>query len=489
MQGWQLLIGATFFRGQHGARWRRTALAAALSLLPGGAHGAYITMVDHGPSSNRVNVMFLGDGYTASEIGTTYVEDVNAMWAHMFGDGEDPFPRYRNFFNAYRIEVISNQSGADIPPLGVFKDTALDASYYFDGVTERLLGVNTTKANAAVTAGVAGSGLPVDIRLVAVNDGRYGGGGGSLAVYAGGNSQAPEIALHELGHSFAGLADQYGGLPGLYDGPEPFQPDITKSPTGQKWSQWLGYDQPKIGSIGAYEGGGYYDRGLFRPSLNSKMRTLGNPFDAVGRESIILSIYDHVDPLDSWLSNSAALTDPTSLWVETVDPAVIGIEWLVNGQLVSGADGESFRLRDFGFGAGSYTVTARATDTTDWVRIHRDVLEQSVAWDVVLTSLGDTNADGLVNIFDVNLISANWNQPGPAGDVNADHIVNIFDLNLVSANWTPTGSGASVPEPGAMLLFAMGGFTLSGIALRSWLGRHLATRTWSNRGIHPSSGP
>jgi len=54
---------------------------------------------------------------------------------------------------------------------------------------------------------------------------------------------------------------------------------------------------------------------------------------------------------------------------------------------------------------------------------------------------GDVNSDGIVNIFDINFVSSNWNGPGPAGDANGDHIVNIFDINLISSNWNATGSG------------------------------------------------
>src|SRR5262245_34602245 len=100
MEGQLLFIGNVFLRTLRDLGWRRIALAATLSMSPEIASGAYITMVEHGPSSNRVNVMFLGDGYTASELGTTYVNDISSMWAHMFGNTEDPFPRYRNFFNA-----------------------------------------------------------------------------------------------------------------------------------------------------------------------------------------------------------------------------------------------------------------------------------------------------------------------------------------------------------------------------------------------------
>ena len=79
---------------------------------------------------------------------------------------------------------------------------------------------------------------------------------GNYTVFAGGNPSATEIALHEVAHSFANLADEYtaageGGQGGsLYAGPEPAQANITASPGGQKWAQWLGYDQPGIGVIG-----------------------------------------------------------------------------------------------------------------------------------------------------------------------------------------------------------------------------------------------
>jgi Dockerin type I domain len=68
---------------------------------------------------------------------------------------------------------------------------------------------------------------------------------------------------------------------------------------------------------------------------------------------------------------------------------------------------------------------------------------------------GDVNYDGVVNIFDINLVSSHWNEPGPMGDANADGVVNIFDINLISANWTPAGA-ATVPEPAALVLAVIG---------------------------------
>lgn len=348
----------------------------------------YVTVVNNGPSSNRVDIVFLGDGYTSTQIDSTYTTHVQNAVSYILNQSQEPFARYHNFFNVHRVNVVSNQSGADVPPLGIYRDTALDASYYYDGVTDRLLYVNTSKATTALNNGLAGSGITADIKFVTVNDTRYGGGGGSMAVYAGGNSLATEIALHEVGHSFGNLADEYAYTTQTYTGGEPYSPNTTKSPTGAKWSRWLGYvdpAHPELGAIGAFEGAGYYTNGLYRPSANSKMRSLNRPFDAVGREALILAIYGYVDPLDTWLATGGTLTDPASLWVDTVDPSVINVDWFVNGQSVGVDAGETFRLQDYGFGAGTYSVRSHAYDGTGWVRLDSNLVWQDVTWNVVLT--------------------------------------------------------------------------------------------------------
>ena len=150
-----------------------------------------------------------------------------------------------------------------------------------------------------------------------------------------------------------------------------------------------------MSAVGAYEGARYYTYGLYRPTLNSKMRALGQPFNAVSREKIIRDIYALVDPLDAWRPNASPIaeTDP-ALWVDVVDPDVILVEWKVDGTVVPGASGESFRLADFGVAAGTYTITARAYDPTDWVRIDRSQLEQSVSWTVTVVDAGSLDADG-----------------------------------------------------------------------------------------------
>ena len=405
----------------------------------------YVTIVDNGPSSNRIDMAFLGDGYTTSQIATDYASHVQSTLDHFFDGNEDPFPRYKNFFNAYRVNVISNESGADRPPEGIYRDTALDASYYFGGPKEKLY-INNYKANDAITeSGLTTPQFSIEMKLVTVNDTIYGGGGGVYAVFAGGNSSAWEISMHELGHSFSGLADEYvyAGYNLTYNGAEPIAANITASPTGDKWSHWEGYtdpDHPEMGAIQAYEGAaGYYAHGLFRPSQNSKMKSLDRPFDAVSREKIILDIYDHVAPLDGALDSAELLVDPASLWVDVVDPEVIKVEWYVDNQLVVGATGETFD--PLSLGPGEYEITARAYDDTPWVRTDLSKLEQRVDWSVTVTPIPepatDFDGDGNVDVADVNALTAVGNlvvgvpvsQTDAKFDLTVDGIVDSTDLD------------------------------------------------------------
>ncbi len=219
------------------------------------------------------------------------------------------------------------------------------------------------------------------MRFVTLNSTKYGGGGGTYAVYAGNDPSSTEIALHELGHSFAHLGDQYDyGDSGNYSGSEPSEPDVTKFSSGDKWSEWLGYDQPGVGVIGAYEGARYYETGLYRPSENSKMRSLGQPFDAIGREAFIQRIYQYVRPIDAALATENPVSSSATLWADVVDPLVIQTQWYVDDQLIAGATGPYFVPADYGFGSGTHTVTLSAWDNTDWVRRGTEALQEQRQW-------------------------------------------------------------------------------------------------------------
>lgn len=373
------------------------------------------TVMNNGDSSNRVDMIFVGDGYQASEIASTYSDHVDDTLSAFFNPGIAPFPRYQNFFNAHRVNVISNESGADDPLNNIFVDTALDATYNTSGI-DRLLYFNTTKANTAVNTALSGSGIDIDMRLGSVNSEKYGGGGGQWAVWAAGNTVALDIAIHEVGHSFANLADEYYTSGQSWDGGEPNQVNVTSDPSLGKWDRWLGYDDPDsdIGAIDYYEGARYHEFGLYRPSENSMMRSLNRPFDAISRERFIEEIYLEVDPLDSWLDENGTYSGDDTLWVNSVDASVINVEWFVDG-ISLGLLGESVSLTSLSLDAGSYSIQATAYDSIldhsfsgnslDWWRLNdTSLLEQSVSWSVIV-SVPEPGSRSILGLIGLAMLS------------------------------------------------------------------------------------
>ncbi len=271
----------------------------------------------------------------------------------------------------------------------------------------------------------------------------YGGGAaGRYAVFAGGRETGTDVAFHEMAHSFHGLADEYGGG-GAYLGAEPLSVNVTTSSEGAKWAHWIGYEQPGIGTIGVYEGANRYDSDIFRPSPNSKMRTHTQPFDAVSREEIILDIYDYVDPLDSWLDNSTLLANPDILWVDVVDPTVIQVDWYLDGQLLLKNAGGSFMPGNLNLAPGSYEVSALAYDSTDWVRVQREDIQQLTTWQIVLTpsTRGDFTGDGLLTAADIDLRTAAARElrDEMLFDLNDDELVDQRDREI----WVEEPAGTS----------------------------------------------
>ncbi|MEL7497782.1 MAG: M64 family metallopeptidase [Planctomycetota bacterium] len=372
---------------------------------------AYDTVINSGDSSNRVDMIIIGDGYTAGQINTDYVDHVNGTINHFFNNaGSAPLNRYKNFFNVHRVNIASNESGADKPNDNVYVDTALDASYSWGGNVERCLYFNTSKANMAVFNALSGTGIDMDdgMLLGTVNDSKYGGCGGSWGVYAGANSSAYEVATHEIGHSFANLADEYFSVGQDWTGGEFSQWNVTNNPNSGKWDRWVGYDDPdtNIGVIDYYEGGRYNETGVWRPSVNSKMRSLNRPFDAISREKFINDIYEEVDPLDDWLAiDDGAFVD--ELWVNTVDENVIDVEWFVDGQSV-GIHGETLDLNSLGLVSGNYAISARGYDaildhafsgnSLDWWRLDGDHLQQTVNWNVSFSAVPEPGTGMLIGM-------------------------------------------------------------------------------------------
>jgi hypothetical protein len=392
------------------------------------------TIIGNGPPENRIDIVVLGDGYTAAELGlyAAHVDNViNAFLA------EQPLADYFTYFNVHRVDVISNESGVDEPDIGIFRDTALDMTYNCGGIS-RLLCINTNKAIAAAQAAP-----DVDQILALANSTRYGGAGypsADIATLAGNNSSAVELALHEFAHAFANVADEYDyGDGATYTGAEPGDRNIstydavTMADLGKKWHWWL--DLPHVST---YEGAGYYQFGLYRPTFNSKMRSLGRPFQEINSEELVGSMYKTIDPIDDATPPSQDPYPPgTPFFVAPLQPAShsLDVQWFVDGAPVAGATDTTFTPHYASLTPGEHTIVVEVMDNTPRVRrpaLRNNHLTQGLEWTVLAEAgcPGDLDSSGDITLDDLTLLLQNFNS-GPGGDLNGDGDTDLDDLTLL----------------------------------------------------------
>ncbi|MFQ5591909.1 MAG: M64 family metallopeptidase [Phycisphaerae bacterium] len=347
------------------------------------------TLVDNGEPGNRIDLVMLGDGYTASEIGQ-YADHVDAVLSLFLV--EHPLAAYVSYFNVHRVDVVSNESGVDEPDNGIYRDTALDMTYYCAGIP-RLLCINQGKAVAA-----AANAPDTDQILALANSTRYGGGGFvDLCTLAGNSSAAVELALHEFGHSFVGLADEYDyGDGATYTGPEPSEPNVgiydepAQTALQTKWYLWM--DLPNVST---FEGAMYNQYGLFRPTTNSKMRSLSRPFEEINVEQFILTIYQTVSPIDSVTPDSADPLPGCSVFqVVPMQPVshALDVQWTVDGAAIPGATGTTFSADTASLTPGVHEVGVTVTDNTSEVRdeVARGLwMTDERVWQIVVPSSPD----------------------------------------------------------------------------------------------------
>ena len=351
------------------------------------------TIINNGNAANRVDIAILGDGYTSAEM-QKYRNDVQNAMAQFFNS--HPFNEYRNFFNVHRIDVVSSQSGADHPERSVSVNTALDATYNCNGI-QRLVCVNIGKVFTVLGNSV--NPTQRDIVIVIVNDPEYGGSGGSIAVTST-NVEVLELILHELGHSFGLLADEYGGPPppSCNNTFEPSAPNATKTTERSliKWNHWIDASTaiptlaPLDGVPGLYQGAVYCDAGLYRPTFGSKMRFLGRPYEPINTEQLVKRIYNLVSPIDASdpgvgdITLTTAQSQSFSVTPQVTVSNTIKVDWFLDGVLQS--SGTGFTVNNLT--SGPHIVDAVVKDNTPLVRKDTEnLLNESRRWTLTVNSV------------------------------------------------------------------------------------------------------
>jgi len=377
------------------------AAACFLLVLPAAQVHAQATIrqiLQNGATGSRLNIVMLSEGYTSQQL-PGFVNDATTTLNTLLNT--PPFKEYRSYFNAFAISVASKEPGSDHPASGVFRDTYFNSSFDSFGI-QKLLTIppNDRDANYANGRGKVDSLLQLlmpeyDIVIMVVNDPQFGGSGGVPAI-ASIHPGGPEIVVHELGHSFAGLGDEYSTpFPGY---PEDEEPNTTRETRRDhiKWRSWISDDTPiptppvasQYGAaIGLFEGAHYHAAGWFRPKVNCKMRTHGAAFCEVCMETLIKSQYEVISPIESFAPPAKAVAlnagESASFAVVPMKPAThdLSIQWYVDGKPVSNATSPEFRVFAEDLDPGAHQVKVKVFDSTMLVRNDPlRLLSDSTSW-------------------------------------------------------------------------------------------------------------
>ena len=240
----------------------------------------YVTLQQAADTSRCIHVAYVAEGYQQHEMGT-FLEDCKIAMESLFS--HEPFRQMQDRFNMIAVMSPSAESGVSEPGKGIWRNTALGAHFDTFYSARYLTTLHLKKMNDVL------AGTPYEHVIVLVNGERYGGGGiynSYTLTDAHGPSFRP-VVVHEFGHSFGGLGDEYpygDDDPMYFPDTEPWEPNLTtKCDFNGKWE-----DLVRDGKAGLIEGGGYLTKGVWRGFENCRMRTNEEPeFCLVCQQALI----------------------------------------------------------------------------------------------------------------------------------------------------------------------------------------------------------
>lgn len=237
------------------------------------------TLKDNGPPDSKVDIVILGDGYRQDQM-HKFREDAKRFLEGFFDT--EPFKSRKRDFNVRLIESVSEDTGVDDPRKGIYRSSILGLTFNFFDIDRYML-----TASNKVMRDIAGN-VPYDQIIIIANTEKYGGGGilNLYSICCSDNEYDEYVFVHEFGHSFAGLADEYYSSEVAYNdlypkGVEPWEPNITAllDTTNVKWGDLIEEETPiptpddstYAGVVGCFEGAGYSAKGLYRATLDCRM--------------------------------------------------------------------------------------------------------------------------------------------------------------------------------------------------------------------------
>ena len=240
----------------------------------------YVTLQQAADTTQCIHVAYVAEGYQQDEM-NIFLDDCRMAMESLFS--HEPFRQMQDRFNMVAVMSPSDESGTSWPAKGIWKKTVL-GSHFDTFYSDRYLTTLHLKKLHDVLAGT-----PYEHIIILVNTDHYGGGGifnSYNLTYAHGPQFRP-VVVHEFGHSFGGLGDEYAygnDDPTYFDDHEPWEPNLTTKATAFiKWENLI-----QEGKAGLYEGGGYLEKGVWRGAENCRMRTNEEPeFCAVCQQALV----------------------------------------------------------------------------------------------------------------------------------------------------------------------------------------------------------
>lgn len=237
------------------------------------------TLKDNGPPGSNVDLVILGDGYRQDQMHK--LRDDAKRFLEGFFDTE-PFKSRKRDFNVRLIESVSENTGVDNPRKGVYRSSILGLTFNFFDIDRYMLTVSNK-----VMRDIAGN-VPYDLIIILANTEKYGGGGifNLYSICCSDNEYDEYVFVHEFGHAFAALGDEYYSSEVAYNdlyprGVEPWERNITAllDTVNVKWGDLIvegtpiptPEDSTYTGVVGCYEGAGYSAKGLYRAYLDCRM--------------------------------------------------------------------------------------------------------------------------------------------------------------------------------------------------------------------------
>ena len=238
-------------------------------------------ILKNGEPSVKVDIVIIPEGYTKDEM-ELFKKDCDKFAGYLFNSS--PYKEAKDKFNIRGVKAPSEESGTDIPADTIWKKTLLNSNFYtFD--LERYLMTEDYKTVCDVAANV-----PYDQIYILVNSGKYGGGAiyNHYSVCVNQSRYEEYIFTHEFGHGFAGLADEYYTSEVAYENfypldVEPLDPNLTTLVNFEsKWKEMVSdtipiptpIDSAYKDAVGAFEGGGYVEKGVYRPRMDCTMKSI-----------------------------------------------------------------------------------------------------------------------------------------------------------------------------------------------------------------------